>query len=349
MSLHEGPYADDLVIGVPLPVAPSITIDSGLTAAYQAICGDSLRLPLSRPDSSRVTNRAEVLVNPALALQVAIGQSTVATRLVIANLFYRDVALLRQVFVGDTLTTTVTPIALQLTRPSARGRRAKVALRIETVDQDGQPILRFERVALLPCRDADVLAEHGQVGTADPDRALSDYLQHVPGWDLSAFPTQGLPPSRRWDDPLAETVSSALELVRLTQNLAAAHRDARRGQAGKRLVYGGHAIGLAQASLSRACPGLVTILGWRACDHVAPVCEGDVLDFRVEVIDRLDLEPGTPHDRAAVVGFRVIATSRPPIDAAGADGSTEAATGSVVLDWTPVALVKHDIQGETER
>lgn len=331
---NEGPYADDLVVGQPLPIAPSITIDPGLTASYQGITGDGLRLPLSAPDSVRVTGRDRPLANPALVVQLAIGQSTVATRLVIANLFYRNVALLQQVYVGDTLTTTVTPKALELTRPSARGRRAKVLLHIATVNQHGEQICNFERVALLPCRDAESVVEIGLVGGAEPDRALESFLPMVPNsWTLEAFPASGLPDEASWQDPLADTVSSALELVRITQNLAAAHRDVSRGQLGRRLVYGGHAIGLAQASLSRACPGLVTVLGWRACDHLGPVFEGDVLDFVVEQVDALEVD-----DITTLVGFRVLVRARRNED--------PDEKNPTVLDWTPVALVKRDPHGE---
>jgi 2-methylfumaryl-CoA hydratase len=322
----KGPYADDLTLGTPLPAAPAITITEGLTAAYQAVTGDGLRLPLSSPLTVEVTGRTEPLVNPALALQVAIGQSTVATRLVVANLFYRDVALLRQVHVGDTLSTTVTPIALELTRPGPRQRRAKVALRIETMDQDGYAVCRFERVALLPCRVAASVTTFGSVGRADSDRSLADFRGYVPGtWSVRAFPATGLPPAQSWRDPLPDVVTSGLELVRLTQNLAAAHRDPAAGQDGRRLVYGGHTVGLAQASLSRACPGLITVLGWRSCDHVAPVFENDVLDFEVTTLDRLDLDHG------ALVGFRVNATAR-------RDGQDD--DSLTVLDWKPVALVR---------
>lgn len=321
-----GPYADDLTLGAALPLAPAITITEGLTSAYQAVTGDGLRLPLSSPLTMQVTGRSEMLVNPALVLQVAIGQSTVATRLVVANLFYRDVALLRQVHVGDTLSTTATPIALELTRPGRRERRAKVALRIETSDQDGRAVCRFERVALLPCRDAESVTTRGSVGRVDSDKSLDEFLAHVPEtWALEAFPAIGLPPAECWRDPLPDVVTSALELVRLTQNLAAAHRDPADGQDGRRLVYGGHTVGLAQASLSRACPGLITVLGWRSCDHVAPVVENDVLDFEVTTLDRLDLGHG------ALVGFRVRATAR-------RDGHVD--DPLTVLDWKPVALVR---------
>ncbi|TDD03333.1 acyl dehydratase [Saccharopolyspora terrae] len=322
MSL-DGPFADDFTLGVSLPAAPSITIDSGLAAGYQAITGDPLRLPLSAVDSTAVTGGDARLANPGLVLQVAIGQSTVATRRVIANLFYRDVALHRQVHIGDTITTTVTPVAVKLTRPGSRARRAKVLLRIETVDQQQRLVARFERLALLPCRDPDGVDERGEIGGPTLDRPLDDYLPFVPSdWKLGVFPGHYTGIGDSVADPLADTVSGALELVRLTQNQAAAHRDPTRGQDGSRLVYGGHAIGLAQASLARTARGVATVVGWRSCDHLAPVFEGDVLDFHVKELDRVQLD-----DAAALVGFRVVAAAR---------DRTE------VLDWRPVALVNTD-------
>jgi hypothetical protein len=42
----------------------------------------------------------------------------------------------------------------------------------------------------------------------------------------------------RVTDALRDTVTSAPELARLTQNLAAVHRDHTRGPGGRRLVYG---------------------------------------------------------------------------------------------------------------
>jgi 2-methylfumaryl-CoA hydratase len=296
--------------------------------------GDPLRLASSAVDATAVTGREQRLVNPGLALQVAIGQSTVATGRVIANLFYRDVALHRQVHLGDTLTTTVTPTSVELTRPSRRGRRAKVLLHIETIDQEKRIVARFERLALLPCRDPDGLTARGEVGGPTIDRPLSDYRSFVPAdWDLSGLPDAYPGIGDGLTDPLADTVSSALELVRLTQNQAAAHRDPARGIEGRRLVYGGHAIGLAQASLARVIPGLATVLGWRACDHLAPVFEGDVLDFHVEQLDQLDLD-----DSTAIVGFRVVRRRSAP---------DEPVARVDVLDWRPVVLAKTDSSNAT--
>ncbi|ALV39922.1 hypothetical protein AU252_01055 [Pseudarthrobacter sulfonivorans] len=328
MTVH-APYADDLILGIPLQAAPSITIDSGVAATYQAITGDALRLPLSQPDSLAVAGGDRRLANPALVLQIAIGQSTVATARVIANLFYRSVALRRQVRLGDTLSTQVTPTALELTKSEVAPRRAKVLLRIQTTDDRGERVADFERLALLPCRDAETVMEGGQIGAADQNTPLTEYLPFIPEWNFQKFPTENRGAAGVLADPLSDTVSNALELVRLTQNLAAAHRDPARGIGGRRLVYGGHAIGMAQASLARMVPGLMTVLGWRSCSHTAPVFEGDVLDFEHEVTDRHVVGGGVE-----LFGLKVTVRARRH------DSHSSRAERTEVLDWRPVALVK---------
>ncbi|MEZ5166469.1 MAG: hypothetical protein R2695_08230 [Acidimicrobiales bacterium] len=64
-------------------------------------------------------------------------------------------------------------------------------------------------------------------------------------------------------------IDGATGMVRLTHNLAMIHRDAVRSPYPVRLVYGGHVVGLAQASLSRVLPGMATVAGWHGCDHTA--------------------------------------------------------------------------------
>src|SRR6202000_1501370 len=54
----------------------------------------------------------------------------------------------------------------------------------------------------------------------------------------------------------ADVVSNAPELARLTMNIAATHHDWRVN--GRRLVYGGHTIGLALGQASRLLPNLGT-------------------------------------------------------------------------------------------
>ena len=63
------------------------------------------------------------------------------------------------------------------------------------------------------------------------------------------------------------------------------HRDAAESPYPQRLLYGGHVVGLAQASLSRVLTGTATVVGWHACDHTAPAFEGDQVSFRHTLLD----------------------------------------------------------------
>lgn len=318
------PFAEDLVLDVPLEAAPDLTIDAGLAASYLAISGDQLPLCLSSRLSEDVTGRKGRLANPALVLSVAIGQSTVATRRVIANLYYRDVALARQLFVGETLRTIVTPVAAEWTRSGTD--RAKVLLDIAvTAVEHGDEIAHFQRLALIPVAEPRRLVER-PVAPQSAAPALESFRATVPDWNGTRFPGRfGLPVGVPVTDQLSDTVSSARELVRLTLNGAAAHRDGRRGIDGRRLAYGGHTVALAQASLSRTVEGLMTVLAWRSCDHLAPVFEEDLLETTVTIEEVLPIESGR-----AVVDARITVNAVRPV-------------GDIpVLDWRPVLLVAHD-------
>ncbi|CAB4815043.1 MAG: acyl dehydratase [Actinobacteria bacterium] len=320
----DGPYFDDLHVGQILERAPSITIGPGETAQYQGICGDPYLLALSAPLAASVTGEPGAVVNPALVLHVAIGQSTVATRRVIANLFYRDVIVRRAVRVGETLTTTVDIRGMRETgQKPDRQRRGMALLGIRTTSDRGDVVAAFERCALLPFRNADAVIDarddlQGPSGAAD----VASFVAHTPtSWDLGPLGepvTWPLGDTRT--DPLRDTVTGATTLVRLTQNLAATHRDASLGQGGKRLVYGGHTIGLAQASLHRMVPNSAAVIGWHSCDHTAPVFEDDVLSVSAT------LDDAHPIGNGRLLSFRVIVKASRATD--------ELATP--VLDWHPV-------------
>ena len=66
------------------------------------------------------------MLSPGLVCDVAIGQSTVVTQRVVANLFYRGLMLHRAPVIGDTLSTTTEVVALRQT--SNRPGRAATGL-----------------------------------------------------------------------------------------------------------------------------------------------------------------------------------------------------------------------------
>ncbi|MEV3985387.1 MaoC family dehydratase [Nonomuraea sp. NPDC049758] len=325
MSVVDGPWFDDLAVGDTF-TAPAVTLDAGLHAQHRAILGDRLRLCLDETLAERVTGRPG-LAYPGVVWDVAVGQSSVVTRQVVANLFYRGLRPRATPYLGDTLVTSTEVVALRRVRSRPdRPERGKAVLSIVTRDQTGRVILAFDRCALLPCREgAGPAPETGPhvdglfTAPSVPDVATApDWLAQ---WSLKPLaPSPGGLPAAGDTFELAagDVVSSAPELARLTVNIAAVHHDAE-AAGGRRLVYGGHTIGLALSQTCRMVPGLVIVTEWFACDHVAPVFEGDTVRSRVTVRGVTPYRDGT--------AIAVLNTQ------------TSVAGRGAVLDWTFAALV----------
>jgi acyl dehydratase len=276
----DGPYFEDLHAGRCFDSAPVVTLTEGLAAAHQAVVGGRLPLAIAHELSRQVLGDG-VLAAPNLVWDVAIGQSTVATHTVVANLFYRGVAFRRVPRIGDSLRTVTQVVGLR--QNSRRPGTGLAALRIRTEDQHRRPVLDFWRCAMLPLRDTE-----RQTGFADDltgigeQPAYDDLAAVIGSWDLAAY--RAARPGPHFADLRAgdvyvvaagDVVSCAPELARLTGNVARVHHDAL--PSGGRLVYGGHTIGLALHQAVRALPNILTVVGWYGCDHLAPVREGDTL------------------------------------------------------------------------
>lgn len=282
-----GPFFDDLTVGQVFDWAPSMTLTAGTAAVHQSILGDRMRLPLDSVLTHEVTGAGTALAHPALVADVAIGQSTLATQRVKANLFYRGLTFFRFPVIGDTLYTRTEVVGLkQNSAKPGRAATGLAALRMTTIDQADRLVLDFYRCAMLP-----LSSEVPQTGDADDLSTIGSDLapaaDPTADWDVEAFRRRV--PGPYFDPGIAGTVlhstgdvvSSAPELARLSLNIAATHHDSRVG--GQRLVYGGHTIGLALAQVTRALPNLVTVLGWESCDHTGPVHEGDTLHSEIHV------------------------------------------------------------------
>ncbi|MCY4664490.1 MAG: hypothetical protein OXC00_07490 [Acidimicrobiaceae bacterium] len=284
----DSPYYEDLSVGQVLPRQPSVAIDDGMAALYQSIVGERLPMVMDPAVCEAVTGHPGRLASPALVMHLSIGHSTTLTRRVIANLFYRDVRLLRPVLVGQSIATTVTVAALADGRPRpGRSHRGKALVDIVTT-ADGEPAVTYQRAPLLPQR-SDVQPGHADDLGAIPPLDLAAYADLVPSeWDFSPLGTgTDWQPGASVTDPARDVVENALALVRLSNNLAMVHRDAAESPYPQRLLYGGHIVGLAQASLSRVLPGMATVVGWHGCDHTGPAFEGDQVSFRHTLLDVL--------------------------------------------------------------
>ena len=191
----------------------------------------------------------EPLAHPLLAVNVAIGQSTVASQRVRANLFYRGLVLRQPVHLGDTLHTITRVVALRQNRPqSGRPATGVAALEITTRNQRGDEVLQFWRCPMLPCRDAQATTGHADdIDKVGLRATVEDIAAVVPAWnvidvtrDWRGRTADAIEQGQRFAIEARDTVTCAPELVRLTLNLAMTHADARLSHLGNRLVYGGH-------------------------------------------------------------------------------------------------------------
>jgi acyl dehydratase len=329
-----GPWFDELSVRQVSPPVPALTLTDGHAALHQAIVGDRLALALDGPLSATVTGAEHPLAHPALVWDVAIGQSTLLTQRVIGNLFYRGLVLRRAPAIGDTLRTSTEVVALrQNSSKPGRAATGMAVLRVRTTDQHDRRVLDFWRCAMLPLSDPN-----GQTGHADSLDAIPSELdpatlgEAIAGWRLDRLrdtgdgdAAGGLPePGTVWRLLGGDVVSAAPELARMTLNVAVAHHDAR--GADRRLVYGGHTIGIAAAHVTRVLPNLVTFVAWHGCDHTGPVLEGDTLSSEIE-LERVQPLPGDHGGQLVHLRCRVSATRGDPAETVG------------VLDWRPVGVI----------
>jgi acyl dehydratase len=334
----DGPYFEDLDVGLVFDEAPAVTLTSGHAAFHAALFGDRLRLPLSEPLCYAVTHSRRPLAHPNLVCNVAIGQTTSPSQRVRGNLFYRGLVLQRPVFIGDTLTTSTEVVARRQNRTKpGRDATGIAVLQVHVENQHGETVLHFWRCPMLPCRDS--AAETGADDSFDAIPAELDMdavrAAVASDWRLDVF--REAVPGPHFDDievgtryvvEAADTVTSAPELARQTLNLAQVHTDAAASPYGRRLVYGGHTISMASAQLSRALPNLVTLIAWRSCDHRAPVFEGDRLQTELEVIARHERDSG-----GGLVDLQVLVSAERGPDA------PEPGKRECVLDWHLLALL----------
>ncbi len=325
-----GPYWEQLTVGDTYVEFPAMTLTEGHAALHQSIVGDRLRIALDASLSDKVAGRR--LAHPMLVCDVSIGQSTLPTQRVIGNLFYRRLMLRRLPAIGDTLRTTTEIVALKRnTIKEGRKPTGLAVLHIVTTDQEDRAILDYWRCAMLPIDDLDASQPHADDLDRFPADLPPDALHHtLEGLDLGAY--REAVPGKHFADLQAPTtwvidggdsVTAATELVRLSLNIAKAHTDPGSHSSGKRLVYGGHTIGIAAAQLTKALPNLVTIIGWHHCNHLGPVFEGDVLRSTVHLEGTEALPEG-----GGLVTLRIEVTAQ------RADG-----TQAGVLDWRLVGAM----------
>ena len=309
---------EDFSVGATLPPLPAITLTEADNSFYRAVTGDQHALAADAA-AYRTIGGSSALVNPALVMQVSIGQSTMATRQAIANLYYRQIRVFRAVEVGETLATVTTVLGLADSSPKGDQHRGKVWLGITTSSSDGDPVVSYERCALVRARGTSVAGHADEIPGPSGATPFDELRGALPDWDLSVLPRTDWPQDECRVDPLRDHIDLAAPLARLTFNQAAVHRDRAAVGWQERLVFGGHVQGLAQASLTRMLPGLALVPAWDGCDHLGPAYEGDLLEFRHTLLEEEPAGRGRLL-RLEVMGAKV-AEQAEPVD---------------ILRWSPI-------------
>src|SRR6516164_5969370 len=168
---------------------------------YKRVCGSAgrralLRRPLGGPGvrlgagddaviGTAVTGVPGPLAHPALVCDVAIGQSTLVTQRVKANLFYRGLVFHRFPAIGDTIYTRTEVVGLRSNSVKpGRAPTGMAALRMITIDQADRLVLDFYRCAMLPASP-----------DFNPGEATADDLSTI-GADV---PGPAFDPTAHWD------------------------------------------------------------------------------------------------------------------------------------------------------
>ena len=121
---------------------------------------------------------------------MAIGQSTLATQRVKANLFYRGLTFHRFPVIGDSLFTRTEVVGLK--QNSAKPGRAPTglaALRMTTVDQIGRLVLDFYRCAMLPLSTERATGRNDDLSDIGAD--LAPPPDPTADWDADAYREKG--------------------------------------------------------------------------------------------------------------------------------------------------------------
>ena len=272
------------------------TVTTGDAALHLALTGSRFALHCSQPFARRC-GLAAMPADDVLVFNLVFGKSVPdISAHAIANLSYAEGRFGVPVFPGDTLRAASTVLGR---RELSSGRAGIVWVKTEGVNQRGEPVLSYVRWAMVAKRDAASPAPAPAV--PDLAAAVDAATLTVPaGFDLSAYDREAAGEGRGWDDIATGerldhgdgmTVEEAEHQMatRLYQNTARVHFDLHRaaaGRFGRRLVYGGHVIGLARAlsfaGLAHAC----RIAGLNGGRHCAPVFAGDTLYAWSEVLAR---------------------------------------------------------------
>jgi 2-methylfumaryl-CoA hydratase len=320
-----GRRLDDFTVGEIYHHPWEVTIDDGMLAMFAASFLDPNPLYSSRRFARDLGFRDRV-IHPLLLMNLALSFTVHdISEQAIAHLAYIDLKFPNAAYPGDTISVATEMLGVRVsdTKPD----RGVIHVRTTGVNQDGLPLVSFERKALIPAgtlagrahppasmhhepppRVSGALVQPVQtmVEPLPKEIALNIRAPHWMGRPLGLFEDfdQGDVILHSTGRTVGE--SEHMQLAVLTRNTHPLHFDEvycrERSFAGTRVVEGGLVFAWAASLASRdTTANALWELGYDKGSHANPVLGGDTLYAASRVIEKRDY-----NDRAGVVRFQLV-------------------------------------------
>ncbi len=319
MSARPGRFLEDFEVGATLRHATPRTVTTGDAALHTALTGS--RFALHSADTfAQACGLPRSPVDDVLVFNIVFGKTVPDVSLnAIANLGYADGRFGAPVYPGDTLKAVSAVLGK---RELSNGRAGVVWVRSTGTNQRGETVLDYVRWVMVAKRDAASAAPE-PLAPDLPGAVDAASLSAPPGLALGGYDRTAAGDRRGWDDVAAgERIDHgdgmAIEeaehqmATRLYQNTARVHFDLHRApetRFGKRIVYGGHVIGLARALSFNGLANAFRVAGLNGGRHTAPTFAGDTIYAWSEILDKARL---AVRDDAGAVRVRTVAARNRP-------------------------------------
>ncbi len=335
-----GYFFEDYKIGQIIHHASPRTIGAGERALYHALY--PARSALFSSDAfARECGLPESPMDSLVVFHTVFGKTVPDISLnAVANLGYAEGRFLKPVFAGTTLNSVSEVIGL---KENSNGKTGIVYVRSTGFDEAGEAVLSYVRWVMVKKRD---------ISAAAPEPVLPELAKFVAPEDLvipqnlnfaNFNTTLSGEPHRFADYQIGEvidhvdgiTLSEAEHMMatRLWQNTAKVHFDTLARPDGKRIIYGGHIISLAQTLSFNGLANLAPIIAINAGAHVGPSFSGDRVSAYSEVLDKADLR-----DDLGALRIRLVAR-KGEVGAPALKGEDEKYLPEILLDFDYWALI----------
>ncbi len=315
-----GNFFEDFRLGQVIRHATPRTVTVGDVALYTALYGTRFAVQSSDAFAASI-GYERAPVDDMLVFHIVFGKTVPDISVnAVANLGYAQCRFLKQVHVGDTLSSTSEVIGL---KENSNGQTGVVYVRSTGVNQHGATVLEFVRWVMVRKRDQAAPAPDPVVpalaSVVNPDRIGMAVPPVLHGnWDTalsgSVHTWNDYAIGEKIDHVDGMTVEEAEHMIatRLYQNTAKVHFNQfteGQGRFGRRLIYGGHVISIARSLSFNGLANAFHIAGINGGSHVAPLFAGDTVFCWSHVLDKAELPD---HPGVGALRLRLVATKDRP-------------------------------------